>query len=311
VPDGLQVWFFCQEHPEVAESQNTCVHPTLYWKREHAFVLKEDPGNGILEHALRYLQRSRYRGDPQAQPTASLSRKVWSGNVPTYLELLSEVSTEDNLDCDLHTADDTLPHYGFQPVSIGDVARVFATPQKRKQAQPTRISTSEGPSLQHHFDAYTAVDNAPNFGEAGAEAIQCTWCERWRFISPEYHEIPPPAGFECWQLVWKDGVKVGLSCECEEQEWRPPNPQDPHAVKLDAESEVNKFFAFWKSTSENPEDIQTDDNQVYRENYWEYLAHMDYLVPEGYADHPTNTVHLDDVYVWYSYINVCGDLTWG
>jgi hypothetical protein len=126
--------------------------------------------------------------------------------------------------------------------------------------------------------------------------MQCTWCERWRFISPEYHEIPSPAEqFECWQLVWKDGVKVGLSCECEEHDWRPPNPRDPHALKRNAETEVKNFFDFWKSTSDNPVDICSDDDEVYRANYREYMAHKDYLVHEGYADHPTNTIHLHDV----------------
>jgi hypothetical protein len=48
------------------------------------------------------------------------------------LELLSDDSTEDTLHSDLPSADDTLPEYGFRLVSIGDVARDFATPKKRK-----------------------------------------------------------------------------------------------------------------------------------------------------------------------------------
>ena len=58
-----------------------------------------------------------------------------------------------------------------------------------------------------------------------------------------------------------------------------------------------KICEWWNLTSGNDTPVVTEETNmdVFREHYWEYLAHMGTLVPEGFADHPMHTLKVEDL----------------
>jgi hypothetical protein len=69
----------------------------------------------------------------------------------------------------------------------------------------------------------------------GVVAVQCDWCEKWRFVVPVVHgdrfteraQTEDTVLFQCFELTWKDGTGCGVTCETPSQKFRPPNPNDP------------------------------------------------------------------------------------
>lgn len=301
----------CGSVPAIATSTGTRFMNNVWWKRDHAYLLEEDPGLEIFTHGLKFITEHRFKDDPEATATADLTKKSASNQPITVLHALQSLLQAENLDdqSEGEEEDNTHGDYGPQPVNVGELARMYAgyASNKRKRSVPTRneapysyvqdMLTDDQPECSLTHD----LDQLQTFQEQGATAIQCAWCEKWRFVCELYHKVPESteedAGttFQCHELKWNDGSHVGLSCESYEQDFRPPNPLDKYAKeKGGAESEMKNFFEWWSSSSDTPGEVDTDVS-TYRENYWEYLAHTGTLVPEGYADHPIHTMKVEDI----------------
>ena len=168
---------------------------------------------------------------------------------------------------------------------------------KRKRSEPfenEQLAHEVSPEIQQ-------LEKLPTFQEQGAEGVQCSWCEKWRWLCPAFHIVPQATEedgcttFECHELLWHDGTSVGLSCESYEQDFHPPNPKDKFAKHVGrAETEMKNFFDWWTKSSDTPT-VDESDISLYRDHYWEYLAHIGTLVPEGFADHPKNTLKVEDL----------------
>ena len=300
-----QVWFNCAEAPKIGTSISTLAYHTVWWKKSHALLLTEDPGLQLTEHALKYVSERRYKDDPEANTTAQLSKTASSGQAMVVRESLNSLFREENLEAPSDGEDEDPSHgeYGFQVVDVGPLVRSLATGQqknKRKNFEPSQnqLNPQEEQDVQENIQQ---LDELPTFQQMGATGVQCAWCGKWRFLSPHLHIMPEstePEGdttFQCHELQWCDGTLVGLSCESYEQEFQPPNPKDSFAKdKTAAETEMKNFFEWWSNTSDTPGE-DDDDISVYRDNYWEYLAHIGTLVPEGFADHPINTLRVEDL----------------
>ena len=69
----------------------------------------------------------------------------------------------------------------------------------------------------------------------GVVALQCDYCDKWRFVVPSVHgdrfieraQTEDFVLFQCFQLKWKDGTGCGVTCEIPSQKYRPPNSNDP------------------------------------------------------------------------------------
>eukprot|EP00959_Pyramimonas_sp_CCMP1952_P475403 9504165-Pyramimonas_sp.AAC.3 len=297
----------------VLDSSNSFYYPDLWWKRDHVLILKEDPGLQVTKFALGNLARSKFADDNLALQTAEASRAGIDAQL-SYEQNLHDLLLPKDIQGDSSEEEDESKEY-YPPTAIdpGQTSRglatliargpdaleanavqhsqVFGGGRKRKTSVPVQIVAKK---VKQDIEE---LESLPSFAELGATALSCDFCHRWRFVCPHYHDLPDmdtledadKFSFQCWKLNWKDGTPVGLSCESEEQSWRPLNPEDPYAMDREkAKDEMRNFFAWWASTSDDPSSVDLTDVSVYREHYWEYLAHIGTIVPEGYADLPTN-----------------------
>ena len=302
------MWFYCRGAPEIAQSPKTRALTNVWWKSSHPLVLEEDPGNPLVCHALKYLSNLRHAEDLEGQVTASLSKALSQGTPITLQDHLSNLLTEVDLEVpsDDDEINDDFQAYGMQVLDVGALARTYATiPSNNKRKSSVLDLNQMCQEQQEHVPAHMQeLADVPTFQEMGATGIQCAWCEKWRFVCANIHTVPEESEddgsttFECHQLEWCDGTPVGMSCESYEQDFRAPNPKDTFAKdKGFAEGETKKIFEWWNLTSGNDTPVVTEETNMdfFREHYWEYLAHMGTLVPEGFADHPMHTLKVEDL----------------
>jgi hypothetical protein len=305
VPHFSQVWFFVASTPEIATSAGSRMFNNVWWKSSHALMLKEDPGLELTKHALKFITERRFKDDPDANTTADLTKAASSHKSIVVKNSLETLLRDENLEepSEGEDDDDAYGGYGPQLVHPGEMVRLLAThnsvSNKRKQSEPTQ--NQQCPQEEHGPCSMQELEAIPTFQQMGATGIQCAWCEKWRFVCPVFHIVPEISDedgcttFECHELKWCDGTLLGLSCESFEQDFRPPNPKDNFAKhKAGAETEMKNFFEWWSETSDTPGEDDSDIS-IYREHYWEYLAHTGTLVPEGFADHPIHTMTVDDL----------------
>lgn len=285
--------------------------------------MAEDPGLLLFQYGMDFLQRTKYADDTLAAETATASSTTLQKNRITLDQLLTEQPLGDE-DTDDEDGDGVqfaaTDHYLPTPFNLGETVRGLATlvargpgalnpeavansnlfnTKKRKQSHPERRTEEVAAEVLQTIED---LHKLPTFAETGAFGVQCSWCEKWRFVSPAYHEVLGPeidsATFECPQLRWANGDLVGISCETEEQDWRPPNPKDQHAKDpTKARIELRAFEDWWtekQSAGEDGED-EEDLNTLFKTHYWEFLCHRGTIVPEGYADHPTHTLRLAEM----------------
>ena len=127
-------------------------------------------------------------------------------------------------------------------------------------------------------------------------ALQCDWCEKWRFVEPSVHrdrfteraQAEDSVLFQCFQLKWKDGTGCGVTCETPSQKYCPPNSNDPGERPLALEA--HNVFLTWARTYLDAEDFvvpgsteeeEDDRGEFYREHYLRYLWFLHDIVPEG------------------------------
>jgi hypothetical protein len=299
------MWFFCGTVPPIATSLHSRAYNNVWWKTSHPLILTEDPGIPLTTHALRYIAERRYTDDTVATHTAELSKAAaGSGRTIKVKEALEALFCEHDLEMSSDGEDEDTTHVGYGPqlLDVGATVRALVTysSNKRKRSVPS----SNQQMAEEEQDA-SAVDQdleeLQTFQQMGATAVQCNWCEKWRFVCVCFHIVPEisqedgTTTFECHELQWCDGSAVGLSCQSYEQDFHPPNPKDTFAKDQgSAETEMKNFFEWWSKTSDTPE-VEESDISVYRENYWEYLAHIGTVVPEGFADHPIHTLKVEDL----------------
>jgi hypothetical protein len=266
-------------------------------------MLKDEPGLELTQHALKFITERRFKDDPDANTTADLAKAASSHQSIVVQNSLETLFSNENLEQDSEgeEEDASFGDYGHQVVHPGEMARLLATQlsNKRKRSNPTR--NQQCPQEEQGPCSIQQLDEIPTFQQMGATAFECSWCHKWRFLCGVFHIVPESTEedggttFECHELKWSDETLVGLSCESYEQDFRPPNPKDNFAKdKGGAESEMKKFFEWWSETTETPGEDDYDIS-IYREHYWEYLAHTGTLVPEGFADHPIHTLTLNDL----------------
>jgi hypothetical protein len=127
-------------------------------------------------------------------------------------------------------------------------------------------------------------------------ALQCDWCEKWRFVEPSVHrdrfteraQAEDSVLFQCFQLNWKDGRGCGVTCETPSQKFCPPNPNDPGERPLALEA--RNGFLTWARKHLHAEDfvvpgstVEEEDarGEFHREHYWRYLWFSQEIVPAG------------------------------
>jgi hypothetical protein len=82
-------------------------------------------------------------------------------------------------------------------------------------------------------------------------ALQCGFCEKWRFVVPTVHgdriteraQTEDSVLFQCYQLKWMDGTGCGVTCETPSQKSCPPNPNDPGERSFVVEA--RNHFLLW------------------------------------------------------------------
>lgn len=320
-----QVWFFCSSFygydvPAVSES-NSLYLPDLWWKKRHPLILSEDPGVTHFRWGLQHLRRSQANDRYEAEATAATvldTAQTPGRDAALRLSLLKELCDDIDLGVESEEAtieDKDTEEEPYPPCQV-DIARTiqalvsFERKNKRKRGDvfkqvatgPTRVEeeldkSGENDQTEVEVDE---TENQDTFFMMTAWALQCDWCRKWRFVSPNLHQgvteyNDGASGFQCATLRWCDGRPVGLSCESDEQPWQAPNPKDAFAKEDDdgehpAIKAQESFWAWWEDNGDLDQPQTTEEERllVYQTYYWEYLADRPALVgsvvPEGFAD---------------------------
>ena len=144
--------------------------------------------------------------------------------------------------------------------------------------------------------------------------VQCVFCNKWRHLDSAVHDTDDltssQSKYTCPSTVCKDTREpIGLSCEEPEQNYAPPNPEDPYASEpYDTIKQAVECFVI--RTVEHPtmsldpagypkgeiyrvwmkpvvEEFMTDLYHEYHEyigheySYHEYLGYIGRIYPEG------------------------------
>ena len=302
------LWASMNKQPDLVKSNTKYLHG-IYWKMEHPLLLpyswSREQTSAIGKMLQSTLKKVGKDDSVDGDWSSDNSEGTWVGGyIPAEAEEFDRAVKADAAIFAEECAGGG--HDGGSGRATVPVDISSAVMQSVEGLFPRKRGASEADLDTHELfgtagprddeDLSPADRKAAEDFYGGVVAVQCDWCEKWRFVVPSVHgdrfteraQTEDPVFFQCFQLTMKDGKGCGVTCETPSQKFRPPNPNDPGERLLALETRHD--FLTWARTHLDAEDFLVPGNTVeeqvagdefYREHYWRFLWFSQDIVPEG------------------------------
>ena len=299
------LWAAIATQPNLVKSNTKYIHG-LFWKKEHPLLLSASWTEEQAKVIATFLSNKDSGVDNASGGDISVI-KTGDDKIPDDKWVGSYVPEEASAFDAEYAAAITLSGLqaaggglagdsGGATVPVGISRAVQETlgqlfPRKRPFSE-VGLDTSEPLDEQVRPEDQKAAEDY--FGDVCA--LQCDWCDKWRYLTPRIHgdqftkraHTDDTVCFQCWQLQYLDGTGCGVTCNTPEQHFCAPNPNDPGESPLALQARTGFLtwarFRFDTADFVVPGDTAEEEDargEFYREHYWRYLWFEEKILPEG------------------------------